>query len=166
MMRPILILIVISQLVSTAPYAVAQDPPAFSNQQLYDYGQEGWNAGNCVRAARYWFAFLLRKPQDLRSQTKTVLEHRIATCDKTPSRFAGVDSSADAPTPKTQRRCVMYAEIASAQYHASELARCNYTGPKWKPESLYHYNWCMTVQADDARKEIVERQAALDHCVR
>ena len=142
--------------------------PFPTDEQLYRDGESGYRRGNCVKAARYWFAYLLRNPAGLKAdpQRKRSLENAIRNCDDGGEPYAGNDAKFDGIEGDSKRRCAMYTEIALAQNRANRLASCNFTGPQWNDSPPYHFNWCVQVDPGKARTETSERQKALDGCAR
>ena len=85
-MRPGQFIIVGSLLAGTALVSLAQnDTP--NDQQLYLSGLIGYSNGNCVKASRYWYAYLLRRPAGLDAAHQAQLERVIAACDAAPTEI-------------------------------------------------------------------------------
>lgn len=145
--------------------AIAQVPQV-SDQQLYLSGQFGFATGNCVKASRYWFAYLLRNPPELQTDSgrQARLEKVIADCDAAPLQYASTTAMFRKTQPTREGICDIYAEIAVAQFDASKLANCGFSGSRWNGSKPYHYNWCLGARDFEAVQERGARQTALAAC--
>ena len=139
---------------------------AQTNEELYRSGQIGLAGGNCVKAARFWFAYLIRQPGELATNParRAKLEETIRRCDEDSERYASTMVTYSKKLPPKESRCQIYSELAVAQFEASQLASCNLTGPRWHPNYSYHYNWCIGASDLDAFGERQARDSALNSC--
>ena len=139
---------------------------AQTNEDLYRSGQIGLANGNCVKAARFWFAYLVRQPTELAANPtrKARLEETIRRCDEEPDRYAATYVTYTNKIRTKEGKCQVYSEVAVAQFEASRLASCNLTGTRWQPDYSFHYNWCVAVDDDQAFTERRARDQALSSC--
>jgi hypothetical protein len=144
----------------------ADGAAAQSNSELYRSGQIGYANGNCVKAARFWFAYLIRQPPELETDLarKEKIERVIRECDEAPLRFAETYVQYQMRRPTKEGKCRIYAELAVAQFEASQLAGCNVRGGLWSPDFAYHYNWCVTADDGSAYRSRGARMTALNSC--
>jgi hypothetical protein len=141
---------------------------AQSNSELYRSGQIGYANGNCVKAARFWFAYLIREPAELAADPnlRAKIERVIRECDEEPMRYAST-AVVYAKKPRSKEgSCQIYAELAVAQFEASQLAGCKLTGSRWSSDYAFHYKWCVAVDALNASLERSARDQALSSCTR
>ena len=139
---------------------------AQTNEELYKSGQIGYAHGNCVKAARFFFAYLIRQPAELAADParKARLEQVIRVCDETPERYASTLVIYAKKKPPKESQCEIYAELAVAQFEANQLASCNLTGSRWSSNRPYHYKWCVGVDELEASRERQARDVALNSC--
>lgn len=137
-----------------------------TDQQLYLSGQIGLANGNCVKASRFYFAYLLRNPVELQTDyvLRTRLEKVIATCDSLPSHYAFTSAIFSRTPPTKQALCEKYSEISVAQNDAASLARCGFTGSRWNAAVTYHHTWCMGAADSQRNAELEARKTALNAC--
>ena len=136
-----------------------------TDQQLFVSGQIGYANGNCVKASRYWFAYLLRAPADLSPTRKAKIEQVIAMCDAAPTKIAYAYAAFDAKKPTRQGRCDQYAELAVAQFDAAQLSNCGFSGARWSGNLAYHAKWCLTSKDMEPDAELNARKSQLATCV-
>lgn len=60
--------------------------------------------------------------------------------------------------------CAIYANQAVNQQKENLSKSCGFTGPAWKADALYHYNWCARVDKDSADQGADLRRRALATC--
>jgi hypothetical protein len=141
---------------------------AQSNSELYRSGQIGYASGNCVKAARFWFAYLIREPPELNADPnrRAKIERVIRDCDEEPMRFAYTTIQYSKKLPGKEGRCQIYAELAVAQFEANELSGCNQADSRWNADYTGHFNWCMTARDLDADAERRARDQVLRACAK
>ena len=59
------------------------------------------------------------------------------------------------------KRCNIYAHVAVAQHEANFETGCNRSEPKWHSDYYRHYQWCLQVDEDKAKSEMMERMNQL-----
>ncbi len=143
-MKHCLSLLAAGALACTAATSHAQAIP--TDQQLYASGLIGYANGNCVKASRYWFAYLLRQPADLDAARQAQLEAVIAACDAAPTKIAYANAMFDLKKPTKQAQCDQYADLAVAQFEAAQLSGCGFSGSRWSGNHAYHANWCLSAK--------------------
>lgn len=137
-----------------------------TDQQLFVSGQIGYANGNCVKASRYWFAYLLRRPTDLDAARQAKIQQVIAQCDANPSQIAYTYATFDVKKPTKQAECDQYADLAVAQFEAARLSSCGFSGSRWSGNHAYHYNWCLTAASGDPTRELNARRGLMVTCVK
>ena len=147
-----------------ASLAVLAQDVTPSDQDLFLYGQIGYANGNCVKASRYWFAYLLRRPADLTATRQAQLEQVISMCDARPTQIAYANAMFKTKKPVKQEQCDQYADLAVAQYEAQRLSGCGFAGPRWSPDHAYHANWCMGAKDMEPNTELNARKGLMASC--
>jgi hypothetical protein len=132
-----------------------------TDQQLYVSGHIGYALGNCVKASRYWFAYLLRNPPELDATRRAAIERVIAVCDTSPEQIAYTYAQFAKKPPD---RCEKYAELAVAQFEAAQLAGCGFSGSRWSGNRAYHHKWCTTAREAESNRELSERRTQIVQC--
>jgi hypothetical protein len=137
-----------------------------TNEELFRNGQFGLAEGNCVRVSRYWYAYLLREPAEIPpgSARREYISKVIKTCDALPQRYAGNVAMYAIQKPPKSEVCAIYGEVAVAQYEASQLANCNFSGSRWNADANFHAKWCMTANDLEPMAERSTRAEALKAC--
>lgn len=181
--------------VIAAPLALLWMPIAsaasYSDAELLQNGKAAWDKEECVKAARYLFAYQLRDPPALRAnnELRNNIDTAISWCERNARIAAGVDSKSDdltsggaqsrpqrpqvtlnAPSSPggnlDARRCDIYASIAVAQNEANRRNFCRMPAEaRWSSEFDGHYGWCMNVPKAQSDAETVARQNLLGRCV-
>jgi hypothetical protein len=144
--------------------AIAQAP--ISDDELYRMGLDGQRQGNCVTASRYWYAYLLREPKDLRAARKQRLQEIIKMCEQMAVRVAYTDAKIDGASDTKEFRCENYAATAVAQYQSSRSGACRFSGSRWSSNREAHHSWCLDVPESEADKEFRARDRELERCLR
>jgi hypothetical protein len=158
----------------------------YTDADLLREGKTAWDANKCVRASRFFFAYLLRAPLDQDARQRGKLEEAIRWCESR-TAFAGGTKGDDpgsrpitpppvspppdmsgvtlaVPTSSAQKRCAMYARVAAAQAEVFLASGCGGRDSRWDPAFTNHYNWCMAVGAPTANQETAVRQQLFDQC--
>ena len=152
-------------LIMLASVSSAQTAP--SAKALYRAGLSGYIDGNCVRAARYFFAYSILNPPELQSRPdlSMKIQQVIADCDSNAGYYAaGNNVFFDLKKPTAQGLCEVYSKIAIAQNDANQEFQCGLTGPRWNAGYQYHFQWCMTVKPEERATERFARNSALRTC--
>lgn len=66
--------------------------------------------------------------------------------------------------PGADKRCNIYAHIAVAQNEANQAIGCNLSGSRWNSDYNRHYQWCLQVDEDIAKSEMMARMNQLTQC--
>ncbi|AMP72593.1 hypothetical protein PP715_23660 [Ralstonia solanacearum] len=135
-----------------------------TDQQLFVSGQIGYANGNCVKASRYWFAYLLRKPADMDAARRAKIEQVIALCDAAPTQLSYAYAMFDLKKPTKQAQCDQYADLAVAQFDAAQLSGCGFSGSRWSGNHAYHFNWCLTAKDMEPTAELNARKGLMAAC--
>jgi hypothetical protein len=169
-------------------WSMSSSAESYSDADLLRNGLEAWNKNECVRAARFLFAYQLREPAALRAneQYRAQISTMITWCEQNASLAAGTDAKFDRPgqpatsgpqkpnislppvaAPKdlNTRRCDVYAAVAVAQNEANQRNACAFSGGRWNSEFNDHFSWCLSVAGSDSATETRARQELLDKCV-
>jgi len=148
--------------------AVAAAETLPTPQQLYRDGLIGISQGNCVKAARYLFAYTLNNPPELqaRPDVRATLQQVISNCEADPSHYAYAGNMVfyDAKVPTAQGLCDIYSQLALTQNLVNEEFQCGLSGPRWNSNYQYHYSWCLTVTQKDRETERSARREAIRSC--
>lgn len=169
-------------LLSFNRYFAAQ---SYSDAALLSEGSQAYQRDQCVQAAKFFFAYLLRNPSTGRAD----LQQAINWCEKNTTVYAGGKgddplmrprpakpplsnisagngATVGPPTARRQSspRCDIYTSIAIAQNQANISHSCGYTGARWDSVYQNHYDRCTAVGREEARAETQERQRLLDQC--
>lgn len=136
-----------------------------TDQQLFVSGQIGYANGNCVKASRYWFAYLLRKPADMDATRQAKIQRVIALCDAAPTQIAYANALFALKKPTKQALCDQYADLAVAQFDAARLSGCGFAGSRWSGNHAYHYHWCLTAKDMEPNGELNARKSLMAACV-
>ncbi len=135
-----------------------------SDDQLWLSGQIGYANGNCVKASRYWFAYLLRKPASLDAARQAKIQQTIAMCDAAPTRIAYANAMFDLKKPTKQAQCEQYADLAVAQFEAAQSSGCGFSGSRWSGNRAYHHNWCLGSKDMEPNAELNARKSLMVTC--
>jgi hypothetical protein len=135
-----------------------------SDQQLWLSGQIGYANGNCVKASRYWFAYLLRKPAEMDATRQAQIEQLIRKCDLAPMQIAYADAKFLKKDPPKDVQCDQYADLAVAQFEAAQGSGCGFSGPRWSGNRAYHRDWCMGSKAREPDAELWARKGLMANC--
>jgi hypothetical protein len=169
-------------------WSMSLSAESYSDADLLRNGLNAWNNNECVRAARFLFAYQLREPPELRAneQYRQQISTMITWCEQNAGLAAGTDAKFDRPgqpattgpqkpnitlpplaAPKdlNARRCDIYAAVAVAQNEANQRNACAFSGGRWSSEFANHYSWCLNVTRPNSAAETSARQELLDKCV-
>lgn len=103
--------------------------------------------GNNYRSAARWTEFRRAK---------------IAQCREA----ADLKGQQDKPARQVAQDCERYAAEAVAQQEANRQRSCGFSGPEWKADYNYHYNWCVEgVNAQSAAQWTQWRRDKISACV-
>jgi len=158
---------------------------SYTDAQLYNEGRLAWDRGSCVRASRFFFAYLVRNPGVQNRNEGTLMQKAIDWCESNSTVAVpgskgddpgdgGVRPLARPPRPvlalpgspivaaPEQRRCDSYARIAVAQAQIYLANSCGAADTRWDTTYANHFNWCSAVGAAQSRAETAARQQILE----
>jgi hypothetical protein len=162
-------------LVAVAPVAAH----SYSADELLRNGQQAWTNVECVRAARFLFAYSLTNSPALQNpEHLNAVQRAIDWCEQNSQVFADVKGDKQGkpgspppqlnltpqPSSHTNARCDIYARIAVAQNEAATTNNCNVAGGRWNSNYQYHYQWCLSVPGSSTTEDTTQRQYILTKC--
>jgi len=151
--------------------------------QLLQNGRQAWNKEQCVQVGEYLFAYQQLNPPALQADAnhRSEVATAIRWCEQ--HATVGADIKADKNGTGTQpakpvppqlglsssagnpnRRCDIYARLAVAQNEANVINHCGLSGNRWVSDYAYHYNYCVSVQANVTAPESSTRTNMLNAC--
>jgi hypothetical protein len=173
----------------TTLWATSVAAQSFTDSELLRTAREAWSSNQCVKSARFFFAYQLRNPPALRTdpQHSAAVAKAISWCEQNARVQAGVEYKADglggqaqpvqpAPKPPLQlqpvsvaqnavsRRCDVYATLAVAQSELNQRNHCGFTDTRWAGDYDTHFQWCSAVGAAASRTETDARLQLLQQC--
>ena len=163
-------------LVTVAPVAAQ----SYSADDLLRNGQQAWANVECVKAARFLFAYSLTNSPALHNpEHRNAVRRAIDWCEQNSQVFAEVKGDKHSrrlpqplpqlnltpqPSSHTNARCDIYARIAVAQNEAAAANNCSAAGGRWNSDYQYHYQWCLAVPGSSTIEETTQRQYVLTQC--